>query len=246
MPATTSNSGEGAKTRSQIAYDALRTMILSGEVRPGERLGERELARRIQVSRTPLREALGRLERDGLAVSKPGLGYFALEFDPRVVQELYEFREILEVNACRLAAERIGAHGIAELRGIMKQLGGFERKRKLSVDELREEVHLGLRIHEVIARESGNDFICETLYQLYDRLRLLTWIDVLWFDTWSLTRREHRDLVAAIIARKPDQAVKVARRHVERSRDDALHVIRAQHAGDPGAAARARPIALAR
>jgi DNA-binding GntR family transcriptional regulator len=237
---------ESSKPLGQVAYDTLRSMILSGDVRPGERLGERELARRIQVSRTPLREALARLERDGLAVSKPGLGYFAPEFDPKVVQELYEFRDILEVSASRLAARRITEAGVRELKGIMEELAAFERKKKLSVDELHEEVHLGLRIHEVIARESGNELISGALYQLYDRLRLLTWIDVLWFDTWSLTRQEHRDLVAAVIARKPNQAAKVAQRHVKRSKDDALHVVRAQHAGDPVPAARARSIAMPR
>jgi DNA-binding GntR family transcriptional regulator len=235
---------EGSRPLSQIAYDALRTMILSGEVRPGERLGERELARRIQVSRTPLREALGRLERDGLAVSKPGLGYFAMEFDAGAVQELYELREILEVHASRLAARRIGDAGIRELRDIMQQLAGFERKKKLSIDELREEVHLGLRIHEVIARESGNTLICDALYQLYDRLRLLTWIDVLWFDTWAITRREHRNLVAAVVAHDADRAAKVAQRHVRRSRDDAVHVIKVQRVGGAARSMRGRPIAL--
>src|SRR5262249_61624984 len=137
-----SGTGDGSRPRSHIAYDALRTMILSGEVRPGERLSERDLARRVRVSRTPLREALGRLERDGLAVSKPGLGYFATDFDPALVEELYEFREILEVQATRLAARRIGDAGISDLRGIMQALARFERKKKLSVDELREEVNL--------------------------------------------------------------------------------------------------------
>jgi DNA-binding GntR family transcriptional regulator len=204
-------------------------MMLSGEVRPGERLGERELARRIQVSRTPLREALGRLERDGLAVNKPGMGYFALEFDPRVVEELYEFRDLLEVHATRKAARLIGETGIRELKEIIRQLAAYEKKRKPSVEELREEVQLGLRIHEVIARESGNQFICETLLQIYDRLRLLTWIDVLWFDKWPLTRKEHRDLVDAVIARDEKRATRIAARHVKRSWDDSLWVITAQH-----------------
>jgi len=233
--------GDGSRPLSQIAYDALRTMILSGEVKPGERLSERELARRVRVSRTPLREALGRLQRDGLAVSKPGLGYFATEFDPGLVQELYEFREILEVQASRLAARRIGQAGIRELRDIMHRLARFERKKKLSMDELREEVNLGLRIHEVIARESGNALVADALYQLYDRLRLLTWIDVLWFDTWSITRREHRELVAAVVAHDPERAAKVAQRHVRRSREDAVHVIKVQHAGGAVPSIRARP-----
>lgn len=235
---------EGSRPLSQIAYDALRTMILSGEVKPGERLSERDLARRVQVSRTPLREALGRLERDGLAVSKPGLGYFATEFDPALVEELYEFREILEVQASRLAARRISETGARDLRDIMRQLARFARKKKLSMDELREEVNLGLRIHEVIARESGNALIADALYQIYDRVRLLTWIDVLWYDTWSTTRREHRDLVAAVLAHDADRAAKVAQRHVRRSRNGSVHVLKAQHAGGAGRTIRTRPIAL--
>lgn len=229
MPSLLPLGTQAGKPLSQMAYDSLKTMILSGQVRPGERLGERELARRIRVSRTPLREALARLERDGLAVNKPGMGYFALEFEPKTIEELYEFRELLEVHATRAAARLIGEAGIRELTDVVRRLTVYERMRKPSVDELREEVLLGLRIHEVIARESGNDFICETLFQIYDRLRLLTWIDVLWFDKWPLTRKEHRELVEAVIARNEERAAKIAERHVKRSRDDSLWVITAQN-----------------
>jgi DNA-binding GntR family transcriptional regulator len=221
-----------SKTLAQGAYDILKAMILSGEIRPGERLAERELARRINVSRTPLREALGLLARDGLATARPGLGYFAVEFDPDIIAQMYEFRETLEVRACRMAAQRIGDAGIAELAAVMTELAAFERLESLGIDELRREVHLGLRIHEIIARECGNEFIYEALLQLYDRLRLLTWIDVLWFDKWPLTRAEHRDLVAAVAARDGERAAVVAQHHVRRSGEDALWVIRAQRSGD--------------
>jgi len=245
MASSAQTDQESDRSLSQIAYDSLRSMILSGEVRPGERLGERELARRIQVSRTPLREALGRLERDGLAVSKPGLGYFAPEFDPKAVDEIYEFRELLEVHAVRAAARLIGDEGIRELRDIIRQLAVFERKKNPGAEELRQEVQLGLRIHEVIARESGNSFIRETLLQIYDRLRLLTWIDVLWFDKWPLTRKEHRELVDAVTARDEKRAAKIATRHVKRSWEDALWVItaqqREQHHAARGSRARRSP-----
>jgi len=229
MPIPISSGDQADRSLSRFAYDSLRMMILSGQVRPGERLGERELARRIQVSRTPLREALGRLERDGLAVNKPGVGYYALEFDPKVIDELYEFRELLEIHATRAAARHIGHAGIRELKDIMRQLAVYERKPAPSVEELREEVQLGLRIHEVIARESGNSFICETLLQIYARLRLLTWIDVLWFDKWHLTRKEHRELVDAVTARDETRAARISGRHVKRSWEDSLWVISAQH-----------------
>ena len=228
MPSPVANASQADKSLSQFAYDSLRTMILAGEVRPGERLGERELARRIRVSRTPLREALGRLERDGLAINKPGMGYFALEFDAKVIDELYEFRELLEVHAARAAARLIGETGIRELKDIIRQLAVYERTRKPSVDDLREEVQLGLRIHEVIARESGNTFICETLLQIYVRLRLLTWIDVLWFDKWPLKRKEHQELVEAVTAHDEKRAARIAGRHVKRSWEDSLWVITAQ------------------
>jgi DNA-binding GntR family transcriptional regulator len=229
VPDSTIAPSHAEKPLSQVAYDSLRTIILSGEVRPGERLSERELARRIQVSRTPLREALGLLERDGLAVSKPGMGYYAPEFDPKVVEELYEFREVLEVHAVRAAVRRISEAGLRELKDIMRQLAVYERNTRPSVPALREEVQLGLRIHEVIARESGNSFICETLLQIYNRLRLLTWIDVLWFDKRPLTQNEHRELVEAVTARDEKRAARIAERHVKRSREDSLWVITAQH-----------------
>jgi DNA-binding GntR family transcriptional regulator len=229
MNNTTDPLHEIVKTLAQSAYEALRALILSGELKPGERLVERELARRVNVSRTPLREALQRLERDGLAINKPGIGYVTVAFDPRVVAEIYELREVLELYVCGAAAERISDAGIRGLAEIQRALARFEEKESLSVDQLREEVELGFRIHEIIAQEAGNALMCETLMQLYDRLRLLEWIDVLWIDKWPVTRHEHRDLVAAVTARDPARAVAVARTHLQRCKDDALRVIKAQH-----------------
>jgi DNA-binding GntR family transcriptional regulator len=219
---------EASRTLAQAAYDALRAMILSGELKPGERLGERELARRLEVSRTPLREALRRLERDGLAVNKPGLGYCAIEFEPRVVTEIFEYREALELYACRAAAERIGDEAIRELAATVAALAVFEDKETLTVDQVREELELGFRIHQIIAREADNRMIYEALLQLYDRLRLLEWIDLLWIDKWPVTRSEHRELAAAITARDGAEAVRVVQRHLRRCREDALRVIKAQ------------------
>ncbi len=241
MPKSETDSPEASKTQGQIAYESLRAILLSGEIKPGERLGERDLARRVNVSRTPLREALGRLERDGLAISKAGLGYFALDYEPSEVEKLYEFREILEMNSCRLAAERISPEGIAELHDIMKQLAVYEAVKSVSVDQIRNEVHLGLRIHEVIARESGNNFIHNALLHIYDRLRLLTWIDVLLWDRWSDTRKEHKDLVDAVVSKDAKRAVRVVQRHMQRCVQDALLVIRAQYQ-PPGSSARVRDI----
>jgi DNA-binding GntR family transcriptional regulator len=215
-------------------------MILSGQVRPGERLGERELARLIKVSRTPLREALGRLEGDGLVVNRPGQGYFALDFDPKDVAAIYDYRELLELHAVRAVSRSLAPAVVTELRSIVRGLAAFERQPKPTANELREEVELGLRIHEVIADACGNRFVRDALLQTYDRLRLLTWIDVLWFDQWSVTRKEHRDLVDAVCAGDERRAARIAARHVNRSREGALWVINAQHKERSHAGARVR------
>lgn len=226
---TTAPDATREKTLARTAYETLRTMVLSGALKPGERLAERDLARRINVSRTPLRQALQRLERDGLLENKRGLGFCAVSFEPRAVADVYELRELLELHVCREATLRISDGGIRELGQIQASLAYFEAQEGLTVDQLREEVELGFRIHEIIAREAGNALICETLMQLYDRLRLLEWIDVLWIDKWPVTCREHRELVAAISARDPQRAVAVAETHLKRCKEDALRVIKAQH-----------------
>ncbi len=213
---------------SDIAYERLRLMILSGELQPGEALRERDLAERIAVSRTPLREALGRLERDGLAVSRPGGGYGTPRYDPATVAQIFELREVIEVRACQLAAERIGEAGIAALRDVLAKLQKFEQRKDLTPEQVCEEADLGIRIHEIIAANVANDLMRDTLQLIYDRLRLLTWVDLLWVDKWPQTRAEHRALAMAIIGRDGARAAEIATQHLQRSRTDALHALTAQ------------------
>ena len=215
-------------TLKKSAYEALKAFILSGDLRPGERLGERELTERLGVSRTPLREALNQLERDGLVVSKPRRGYFVLDLDPKAIEDLLDLRCVLDAYAARLAVRRMTDADIEELRGVVRQLEVLERRSDQTTEEIAEEIRAGLRIHEVIARTGGNRLLYETLMGLYDRLSLLIWIEVLWVDEWELTRREHREIVDAIAARDETRAVAAAEAHVQRSRENVLRVARAQ------------------
>src|SRR5260221_2064077 len=88
-------------------YEGIKQLILSGKLRPGQKLAERDLGERLKVSRTPIREALGRLVQDGLVESRPQRGHFVREVDAKTVEDLYDLREMLEKHAIRLAMRRL-------------------------------------------------------------------------------------------------------------------------------------------
>lgn len=86
-------------------------------------------------------------------------------------------------------------------------------------EELAEEIRVGLQIHYIIARESGQEFLNEILINMYGRLSLFVWVEVLWVDKWDVTRAEHREIVDAVISRDEARARKAAQDHVQRSID---------------------------
>jgi DNA-binding transcriptional regulator YhcF (GntR family) len=111
---------DGAPRRSEAVYAELRQAILRGTLRAGERLHEEGLARRLRVSRTPVREAMGRLEAEGLAAALPRRGLAVAEVSPEHVMEIYLVREVLEGAACRLAARHVTHLEVARLEKLFE------------------------------------------------------------------------------------------------------------------------------
>lgn len=214
-------------TLKQRVYQGVRDMILAGKIRPGEPLRERDLAQQLNVSRTPLREALNRLERDGLAVATPHKGYHVPALDPKMAAELLELRYVLDGHAAGLAARNITEKGIRELESVMAELDHLAKRKDPSTEDLAEEIRVGLQIHYIIAREAGQRFLNEVLSNMYGRLSLYIWVEVLWVDRWDLTRAEHREIIDAVVARDETRATKAAQDHVRRSIDEMDRVTQA-------------------
>lgn len=225
----TMNEQPGTTLRQDV-YKALKAMILNGEVRPGDRLAERKLTKRLAVSRTPLREALNRLERDGLVTSEPRRGYYVLELDAKAIEDMLVLRENLDALAAQLAAEFMEPGQRDALRDVMKQIDSFENYPGKPIEEIIREIRIGLRVHEIIAQSTGNQLLIDCLIRIYERLSLLIWIEVLYLDDWELTREEHRKIVDAVITRNANAAAEMAREHVRRSRKNILRVVKAQAA----------------
>ena len=199
-------------------------MILSGRLKPGQRVGERDLGALLKVSRTPIREALGRLVQDGLVESRPQRGHFVQAIDGKVVEDLYELRELLELHAIKLAVRRATAEDFAELDSLADVL------RKYDLDETQGEAELrdAQILHELIGRAARSQPLLEMLKRVYDRLQMFIWIDALYADEAALTRREHREIIAAFKARDERELTKLAREHLRRSKTNVLRVLKAR------------------
>ena len=187
------------------AYHEIRGLIVSLELAPGAVIDERELIERLEIGRTPVREALRRLSHEGLVEVYPRRGMFVTGVDVRVLARHSEVREVLEPEAARLAAERATDTDREELSALLAELdgGGSEL---MDLDE---------RIHRAVYRAAHNDLLEATLEQYY----------VLALRIWSIALdraheleeavEAHRALLEAIQAGDGDRAADTMRAHVQ-------------------------------
>ena len=199
------------------AFQQLRHAIRSGELRPGQRLVESDIAARMGVSRIPIREAIRSLERDGLVVAERGRGAHVITLSNADVQEIYGLRAALEVYAVELliAGDRAAA---ADALGecVTEMLRPAERH---SRDEL---MQIDLRFHETICELSGNRRLLEAWRRLSDQIRVLLQLKDLVADDSGRLPAGHQGIVDAI--RRGDAATcgDVLRTHIRRSAEQVL------------------------
>lgn len=220
------------KVLSEMVFSHLKELVLSNHFRPGERLLDRDLAKLLGVSRTPVREALVRLHQDGLLETRDRKGYFVVDMgDARHIADLYDLREVLEVHAVRLATERAQPEDLAELAEVLATLETFGHDPEKRGEEIKE----GLRVHEIIARASGNPFLYDTVVRLLNRMRFFIWIETLYEDPEQAetTRREHAALLTLIRERRADDAERVMRAHIRTAREHILRIARLREAFYP-------------
>jgi DNA-binding GntR family transcriptional regulator len=206
-------------------YGKLRDMILAHRLRPGEKLVDRVLAERLGVSRTPVREAFGRLEQVGLVTNRTGRGYFVADIDIKQVADLYDLREILEVKAIELACEHARARDLDDLASVITTIEVLRGR----PEKIGEEIRVGLRLHEIIARASGNGALHEVISRLLDRMMIFVWMEVVHEDHHAdVTHREHVAMVRLIQEKAAAEAAQVVRGHIRAAKAHILRVMRAR------------------
>ncbi len=193
--------------RGEGAYRALCAALQSGRYRPGDRLREAEIAAELGISRTPVREALGRLVARGLAAAAGGRGLVVATLDRSQILELYAMREILEGAAARMAAQRAAE---PELEALQAMLDAFVAAR---TDPLRMAA-VNRDFHAAIVEAAGNRYLQQALGELQDAIALLRVTTFTAPKRPETARREHAVIVEAIARRDPEAAEQAARLHI--------------------------------
>ena len=198
---------------SDLAYQELRDAILSGQLVPASRLNQDELARRLGVSRAPVRDALNRLEAEGLVktLSRTG-GVVVAEASEQEMVGIYELRAILDSASSRLACERMSDEDLTRLRAIVD-----ETERVTEANDSQGIVQAHAQFHYLIYAACGNPELTRVAQNLWDRSYRYR---VLALSSAENARRglaQHRAILAAIEARDPQRAIAAAEEHDQAS-----------------------------
>jgi DNA-binding GntR family transcriptional regulator len=198
------------RTKQEYVYQSLRGAIMRGELQPGQRLVIDEIARRLEVSAIPIREALQSLQAEGLVVSAPHVGATVASISQDEVHEVFAIMEGLETVAVREAAARLTPEQGEALQAIVTDMdSAVDRQEYERWAEMNGKLHRS--IGEVAAMPLLREMTDRALSR-WERLRRHYFQGVL-VPRVEQAQREHRELLAALVARDPDAAERVVRAH---------------------------------
>lgn len=198
---------------SDLAYQELRDAILSGQLGPAARLNQDELARRLGVSRAPVRDALNRLEAEGLVktLSRTG-GVVVAEASEQEMVGIYELRAILDASSTRLACERMSDEDLARLRVIVD-----ETERVTQAKDLQAIVQAHAQFHYLIYAACGNPELARVAQNLWDRSYRYRVLALSTAENAHRGLAQHRAILSALQARDAQRAVALAEEHDQAS-----------------------------
>jgi len=199
-------------TLSAEVYRVVRNRILSGEIAPGARIFEKDVAAELGVSRTPVREAVHRLVQEGLLGLEANRGAFVRVMSPQEAFDTYELREDLEGRAARLAAQRASR---AQIRRLEEKLDLMHEVRDR---EYAEQINADMDFHHYIAEISGNAPLLRVIESLNVQVTNLK-VYTRDLNNTPSTAQQHRALYEAIAAGDPELAQAAAREHIRTFRD---------------------------
>jgi DNA-binding GntR family transcriptional regulator len=211
------NTGNNGEVLHLSAAQRLRALIVEGGIAPGQKLNERELAERLQVSRTPLREALKLLTAEGLVEHLPNRGAIAVRLSADDVTHAFEVMAALEGLSGELACARISDAEVAELQALNYEMRAHHARRDLSAY-----YRLNARIHQAINRAARNPVLSEIYDRLNARLQALRFRSNFDTDKWDAAVREHDAMIDALSARDGARLRRILAEHLRHKRDVVL------------------------
>lgn len=200
------------------AYARIKQMIFDFVLMPGERFSETELAHRVEVSRTPLRQALQHLARDGFLQVFPKLGWQVAPLDFDVFDELYDLRVLIECHAAQRLAESVERAPLQLLAESWLIPPGERLADSAAVGALDEQ------FHALLVQGSRNREMARVHQEITERIRIIRRLDFTKPARIDLTYDEHARILRAITRRRGDEAQRLLRAHIEQSKLEVRHI----------------------
>lgn len=201
----------------EVVCETLREAIRSGVLQPGERLMEIQLAEELGVSRTPVREAIRKLELEGYVIMLPRRGTYVANLSIKDINEVFEIRTALDVLATGLAAERITEEELEQLERLLVQIGEY-----IEQNDMEKIVEIDTQFHDLLYRASRNDRLVGIINNLREQLTRFRSISMSYPGRLKKTLEEHSRMVEAIAQRNVKLAQKLAVEHMENSEQTLL------------------------
>lgn len=208
------------EVKKNAVYDYLYNAIRTGEIKAGETLTERDLAERLGVSRTPIREAIRKLEEQGVVLHEPHKGAKVITLSVEKVAQLYEVRELLEGLAARKLSQFHTAEMMEELAGYMEKA----EKQALAAD-VEKLSDINSAFHLALARHSGNIYLEIIMNMLQTQISLLMTTSLSYSGRPLENIEEHKQILEAIKSGDGDFAESTAKYHVRQARIHAMKKI---------------------
>ncbi|MCR4691637.1 MAG: GntR family transcriptional regulator [Lachnospiraceae bacterium] len=193
-----------------VVFKKLRAEILLGKLKPGERLMEIHLAQRLGVSRTPIREAIRKLELEGLVTMIPRRGAEVAQISEKNLKDVLEVRLALETLAVRLACQRMDQQALGELRQACDHFAKVTANKDMA-----EITRADVALHDVIIRSTGNRKLEQMISNLSEQMYRYRFEYIKETSYHTLLIEEHERIYESIAKRDPDMAEKEITNHIE-------------------------------
>lgn len=209
----------------EVIFNTLREAIIVGELKPGERLMEVQLAEKMGVSRTPVREAIRKLELEGLVEMLPRKGAHVADLSAKDIMDVLEVRATLDGLATYLAAKRITDEELKELKHVLTQFSNYVEK-----DNLQGSIKKDVEFHDIIYRSSRNDKLIQIANNLREQVQRFRIIYIKDYGSARDLVKEHTEILEALTARDGEAARLSAEKHIRNQEETIIKAIKKNEA----------------
>ncbi len=204
----------------EIVFETLREAIINATLKPGERLMEIQLAEEMGVSRTPVREAIRKLELEGFVVMVPRKGAYVADISTKDIADVFEIRAALEGLAAGLAAERITEEELDQLERILVKIGEC-----VNNNDLEKLIEVDGEFHDTLFKATRNERLVQIVSNLREQIQRFRTASLSIPGRMKYALEEHKKIVEAVSERNVELAQALAREHIENAENSMFELL---------------------